>query len=496
MPANVRELIKQLYRINRMSANNDIGKWATTTNDLSDEIYMNVDSGTQRSHFPNSGIPTGLRGINLGYKLYRALLQKYKWLTSNTSGTTEKDNVWQSIVSAKRDAQGNLTEDDVHGIVSAERVFAMIKTLPDAEKIRIATDYLNRFSASDKNSITARNFIIDPELKAILPKDVVAEFTPGNAEARILRTLAPRLAKFAPGGQDDHSWNVGDLIVVREYLMCADYADLPVRLVVAKSREGQYTAVKMTELNSYKNTGAVSDPRTTDENRKSVWVKSTVSALTPIEKRLLDAYLANPRTPLPTTPTVTVAPTAPRNTAPRNTQGVNTPMSLNVIDNEMTGQTRNVIRRQLETVTNGEAALYVPQEFFTNDQRLRNRTQGRTATACFFVMPDPRTPGQLQLINSRTADYIRITQAQFDQLNLVKIQIAPIQNKTEVSPNDYVYITNHTSKLGLVCPVSYTTKGRPGTAREGQESVYVHVTPGSRTIEMRPTMMMKVTRIG
>ncbi len=105
-PENIRTKIKEAFRENNQKAKGDLMKgslaFAKTHNNedpaSNNSIYMKVD-GSQRSHFPNEGIPSALRGTNLGYKLYRALIQKYKWLTSNVHGTTEKDYVWQSIVS-------------------------------------------------------------------------------------------------------------------------------------------------------------------------------------------------------------------------------------------------------------------------------------------------------------------------------------------------------------------------------------------------------------
>ena len=490
MPEDLRTKIKQLYRINRTKAANDIGSWAMDDNP-SNEIYMKVDSSDHRSHFPNQGIPTGLRGLKLGYKLYRSLLQKYKYLKSNTAGTTEKDNVWQSLVSAKRDAQGNYTEDDVHGIVGVDNVFAMIKSLPDSEKISRATSFIE--NSINKSGITPRNFIIDPELKAILPKDLLAELDPAQRVDRTARTREQRYAKYAPGGVDDHSWEIGDLITVREYLVRVDYEDLPVRMVVHKSPSGEYYAVKVEDLQRYKESGTVSDPRTTDNKR--LWVKSVMTALTPSQRTLVTNYVQSPRTPLQTTPEREPAAPAPAATPAAG-------LGLDIIDNVLSGQQRRVIKAQIRNIThpwqiagNEIPEIYVPAAYFEADARNRRRTSQRTSTACYFVVADPRTEGQFTMVHSRTAEYSRVNQAQLTALNLVKISITAIRSKTEVNANDYVFVTDHSTKLGLLCPVSYTTRGGVGTAREGEESVYLHVKAHARTVEMRPGVMMKVTRI-
>jgi len=88
--------------------------------------------------------------------LYRGLLEQKKWLKSNTAGTLEKDNAWASLISPKLNADGSLSDDDVHAILGPDCVFAMVKTISNDQKIRFATSFLdNNISYS---SVNTRNF--------------------------------------------------------------------------------------------------------------------------------------------------------------------------------------------------------------------------------------------------------------------------------------------------------------------------------------------------
>lgn len=217
--------------------NDNFGNWATADNQ-SNTIHMEVDSGG-RSHFPGGGIPRSLRGARLGYKLYRALLEKKKWLRSNTAGTLEKDNAWASLISPKENPDGTLSDDDVHAILGPDCVFAMIKNISDDQKIRFATSFLdNNISNS---SVNPRNFGIDDELKAILPTDLMARFDPAERERlererRERENLEAAERARSYGIERGIVWDaqpeVGDLVYVRQYANSRD-TSIPLRVLAA-----------------------------------------------------------------------------------------------------------------------------------------------------------------------------------------------------------------------------------------------------------------------
>lgn len=95
-PQEIVELMRELKTIDANRFQNDFGKWRDVYPNDSYAIHFRTESpsGYQRSHFPNNGIPPALRGIGLGYKLYRTLLKFAGYISSNPSGTTAKDKAW------------------------------------------------------------------------------------------------------------------------------------------------------------------------------------------------------------------------------------------------------------------------------------------------------------------------------------------------------------------------------------------------------------------
>ena len=467
LPEDIRAKIKASARINSNLAKSNftIGSlsFAKTFNDAEpstdSNIYMKVDSAAegQRSHFPNNGIPVSLKGTNLGYKLYRALLQKFKYLRSNTGGTTSKDYAWQSLVSTKRDAQGNLTEDDVHGIVAKSAVFAMIKSLSNEEKIRYASNFINS-SEVDKSTITRKNFAMDEELKAILPDSILIQVDPTRreeaernaaqaAEAErkrreeaALRTHSSRFELYAPFGVNDYSWEIGDYIVVRSYLMDPADTTLKVRKVVEKNGR-EYIALKMADIPAYEATGAINDPRKTSD--KTLWVKSRL-------KPGQYSYMPDPtagRLAIKGTPNGTPAVVPPTthdsgrrrpstNTNATNTEGEQTSQQRRLVMRFMSGEF-NVCIKTSDWTTRGRKAI-AKQPITT--YIVKKMGVGNSAT---YSVMDGRT-GELQHNLSTEA---------YNALGLKKFSIVQLERKSSVAEGDWVFVKDHRSAQGYACVV-------------------------------------------
>jgi hypothetical protein len=457
LPEPIRLKIRESARINPNKAKTDfkIGSLAfaktfdTTDPSTSSDIHMKVETSGHRSHFPNLGIPISLKGTNLGYKLYRALLQKFEYLRSNTGGTTSKDYAWQSIVSPKEDAQGNLTEDDVHAIVGEGAVFAMIKSLSRTDKIRHVTDFLNAAHIS-KSGITKKNFAIDDELKAILPDSLLAEIDPTRreeaerareeraaaerkrADAAALASTPERFSLYAPFGPNAFDWEIGDYIVTRLYLMQPGYDQLPVRKVVEKNGR-EYMALKISDLASYEADGTIpsNDPRKT--SNKNEWVKSQL-------KRGQFNYM-----PDPTDGRLAVkgSPGGRRVTA--------TPVSA-AQDTNAEQEQSSMQRRVVRNFMRGEFNVCIKASDWASRARMASQRKpmltyivkkmgvGRTAT---YSVMDGRT-GELQNNLSWT---------DFDALGLKKFDIVQLERKSSAREGDWIFIKDHRSLQGFACVV-------------------------------------------
>ena len=260
----------------------------------------------QRSHFPNDGVPNNLKGIGLGYKLYRGLLKHAGYISSNRLGSNEKDNAWGSLLEYKANPDGSPSVDDCHSIIGPSNWMAIDKTtLSDNDKVDVAQLFIvQKIRLSNTQS---GRFDMDDELLAIMPDEFLTKLDPSylnelvnedrisperkeqivaaNAEAERLereqaerveaetrQRLAGRITQY--GAEPGADWTVGDFVVVKSYLYDTDFRSLPIRKVV-KEANGYYTAVTIREAiriwNGEVSIAEVEDPRTT--NTKSAWVK-------------------------------------------------------------------------------------------------------------------------------------------------------------------------------------------------------------------------------
>lgn len=428
-------------------------------------IFMKVESeaNLQRSHFPNSGIPNAIKGTNLGYKLYRALLEKFKYLTSNTGGTVSKDWTWQSIVSNKLDSTGARTEDDVNAIVSKNSVLAMVRNLPNEKKIRICTSFIE--SKVETDEITKKNFVIDDELKAILPKEILSRVDPEKREkeekerrereeklkrerdAAALASHGSRFELYAPYGINAHDWDIGDYVVVKQYLMQVGYTDLPVRKVVAKNGN-EYTALKISDLAEYARSGNIpsNDPRKTRD--KTIWVKTD---LKPGQYNYMPDPTAGQTSVNPGTQSAgfggrlsqrraAAAGRTPTTTEPAATEPEQSSQQRRTITSFMRDGTFNVCIKQSEWDDRSRLAMrrkpivpYLVKKIGT----------GRTAT--------------YKVMNGRTAETQNLSSEDYEALNLKKFNITQLERKNNVSEGDWVFVKDHRSAQGFACVVKNVT---------------------------------------
>lgn len=328
LPTNIINLIREIRGINREKAIDDFGKWDNL--DDSDAIYMKTDpeSSYQRSHFPNDGIPPNIRGIKLGYKLYRTLVKYAGYISSNAAGTVEKDRAWSTMLSFASNDNSTPNEYDVHGIIGPSNWMAIDReTMSNSRKIEVATNFIVNKIGVD-NSLPDR-FDIDDDLIAILPNQLLGQLqstyldsllqdnrltqerysaiieTRGQADRLRAQQLAreqelasqnirQRYNRFGVTMDSNiHNWEVGDFIVVKQYLDDVSYDSLPIRRVVSLEN-GTYTAIKIRDMQS----GTLTDTRTT--SNKTVWAKVDLAAipnldevnLTSSEKQWVREYLS------------------------------------------------------------------------------------------------------------------------------------------------------------------------------------------------------------
>jgi hypothetical protein len=328
-PREIVDLLTEIKSVNESRMRNDFGMWRDVYPDSSSAIHFATDSPSdfQRSHFPDGGIPASLRGINLGYKLYRALLKAAGYISSNPSGTREKDKAWGSLLSYKQNPDGSPSEDDAHAIIGPGNWMAIDKGVADNTKLSRAMDFIQQrvgFPATKPNQ-----FDIDDELLAMMPDAFLSQFedrylrslvsdnrltqekysqiVAAQSEARrleaerqaqreaeererrarqerdLITRFAARIQRY--GADLEADWAVGDFIVLREYLL-NDYDSLPIRQVVHRKSDGTYIAASIADsiriANGEMTWRDVGDTRTTNE--KSRWVKVNLESIPDLDR--------------------------------------------------------------------------------------------------------------------------------------------------------------------------------------------------------------------
>ena len=175
-PANIVSRMKDIIKISSINFRYNIGTWYDIMDDLGvtrmyNAIHFNLEKETHfnRSHFPDGGIPMSIRGIGLGYKLYRALIHKVGYMSSDSIGTLEKDRVWKSIISYKSD------DSDVHAIVGLTDWLVIDKSKFDLNIINIIDEFIEE---KIKYKYTIPNkFDIDNELINKLPDEILKKLS-------------------------------------------------------------------------------------------------------------------------------------------------------------------------------------------------------------------------------------------------------------------------------------------------------------------------------
>lgn len=469
-------------------------------------IYMKIDS-SQRTHFPNDGINSALRGTGLGKKMYRALIEQKPWVVTNSGGSEIKNWMWASLTHEQFDEQGNRDRDaEIYSFRFADNLFAVSTTRPDC----IDGGYTVINKISDKSKLAskqlrkANNIGIDADFIQLC-----REKASTNAKAQqILDWVEPSpesLARIEAQRQRDEQeriereraenerrsvglrdrlqaycgvtnindlssdWNVGDWIVLREYLLQADYSNLPIRKVEQGSTPNTYKAYTVIDRG---NNGA----RELTVNRPSdklKWVKTLPPASghnfppgingVPTRAARMDGGNTTTQT---TTSTASTGSVNNFIDVERIFNRVNN-LPDNAADNN---NTYNAIARRQKQITNNALGLglYVPNSQLLTQAYKMNNTPiyGYIIGDTYFINSKTSVAPNVVSINDRDSKNFIIQ-------NSTKYNLRRVVEKTELSSGDLVYIGGHSKYYGYVAKVIRTAL----TAR-GDKYVYLSV-PGA-----------------
>jgi hypothetical protein len=552
-PREIVALLEEIKRINESRMKSDFGSWRDVYPTSSGAIHFATDSPSdfQRSHFPDGGIPASLRGIGLGYKLYRALLKTTGYISSNPSGTREKDKAWGSLLSYKQNPDGSPSEDDAHAIIGPGNWMAIDKTVNQDNKIARAMDFIEqRIGFSDTKP---DRFDIDDELLSLLPDAFLSRL-----DARYLRSLlqddrisqekfsqimsaqgeAQRLeaerqvrrereelenrerqeqalvARFENrirqfGVNLAEEWQVGDFIVVRSYLL-QDYASLPIRQVV-NFEDRTYTAVSISDAmriaNGEMTWREAGDTRST--RSKIEWAKVNIEDipdldavnLRPAEKDYLRSLISPERRAEIARERSTRERERIEQEALANSQRATAAATYGpVYPNSAAVYSALEARDQLPNVSLLKAIrAQDPSIIALTDEQL-SRSSTSTVDAYVPILLNGRTPRALteeDFRNTRMLSLIKlinlvsgfIVEPPLAGLNFKFFKLTPAtrDDKRQVRSGDVFYIANHRNVYGVVSKAAYGTRNRAD-----QPFIYMNVSSTNRPFSVRVDMLRKL----
>jgi hypothetical protein len=211
---------------------------------------LNSSVQVERHNFNRLHIPAGvaepLRGLGLGFNIYRAIIEKLKYASSERLEASESaKKLWLSIISKKNMvAAGEEIDTDLHVVAGVDRVMVMIKSLPDNEKKSLFAEWVKDFVNEDEHH--SMGIRTDKALEELVKEDFPHLF---ELDADLAKHVSLS-SKAVPG-----PIKLGDLIVSNNVIKnLDDSADVNKYLyrVVGKDVEKRFAIVKLSEEDNFK----------------------------------------------------------------------------------------------------------------------------------------------------------------------------------------------------------------------------------------------------
>lgn len=101
-------------------------------NEIRDElINMYTEDDRNRTHFPQ-GLPKSLLGFNLGFKMYRKLVNDLRFIQSAENASQDVQNIFRQLIE----------QPDLNCVISKTSVLVLRRNLSKEEKIKIVSEYI------------------------------------------------------------------------------------------------------------------------------------------------------------------------------------------------------------------------------------------------------------------------------------------------------------------------------------------------------------------
>jgi hypothetical protein len=458
-------------------------------------IVMKIDSAS-RTHFPNSGIPEYLRGIGLGKKLYRALIESIPYAKSQGNASEEAQYVWASLLFKQTDPTMNVfvfTKDTsyIYAVSTTredniETYYKLVET-----KYKLSnTAAVHALGLHLKNRRKEVGLTIDDTLldlcensESLHAKQLLQAFRPAeneilgnydpNADPRDLKygekmKLFCGVTRVADLVSD---FEVGDYIVAKDYLL-QEYDPLPVRICIRRTER--------------KAVGALPTDQTQERQYSTnKWVKALPPAqghdYPPGYNGVPDT---TPRVGETTGLTVKPLPPAQGHDLSDTTPRVGETTDLKITDMNITPSTLgllkystvltyplNVRKKILRKITG--SPIYIEKNP-TTDYSYRGIPINGWAFSNGMFVPTKLNilDNNIQIYENGQEIYLRNFNENYSN-SFVKYERESIESKQELSPGDLVFIKRHTKYFGWVARVK-----RVNLTSRGDNYIYLEV-PGA-----------------
>lgn len=125
-----------------------------------DNVALYIDEPRNRTHFPD-GLPKSLLGYNLGYKIYRKLLDIIEFMMSEDNASKEVQEIYRKL----------LKSPDINAVVYSNSVLLIKDGLPKQKVIDIVTESIyERYLKNPKSRklVLNRSIIVNDKLVRII----------------------------------------------------------------------------------------------------------------------------------------------------------------------------------------------------------------------------------------------------------------------------------------------------------------------------------------
>jgi hypothetical protein len=143
IPSEYQRLIDNVERVKRIYLDWDL----TLSNE---DVNMYLEKNRNRTHFPE-GLPQSLLGYNLGYKMYRKLIDDLWFIQSQENASKEVQGIYRQL----------LQQTDLNCVVTKNTILIMRRDLTKEDKIKILSEYIFQcYEFSDRDFLKIQKDII------------------------------------------------------------------------------------------------------------------------------------------------------------------------------------------------------------------------------------------------------------------------------------------------------------------------------------------------